>query len=76
MFYAMLHVQYFMLFKFTLLQCFHNPIFLLQDNGFRGRRTDSVGGNCAGKHAHKAKSWSGAGEECWSGRSMDGSGYE
>ena len=23
MFYAMLHVQYFMLFKFTLLQCFH-----------------------------------------------------
>ena len=23
--------------------------------GFRGRRTDLVGGNCAGKHVHEAK---------------------
>ena len=34
--------------------------------GFRGRRTDSVGGNCAGKHVHEAKSkWS------WSGQEME-----
>ena len=44
--------------------------------GKRIPRTESglVGGNCAGKHAHKAKSWSGAGEECRSDQELEKSG--